>query len=145
MWTAILLKLLCVTLFYIFSFFISLKETSLNIWYSVFTYNVELVLTAAGPEYWYSEARSALHRALHSPPQGGVARNVVLLVGDGMGLATVTAARILRGQQLGMSGEEYQLAFEKFPNVALAKVSIILHFIIIPPSLHFGIRISDAE
>ncbi|XP_059491031.1 alkaline phosphatase, tissue-nonspecific isozyme-like isoform X1 [Neocloeon triangulifer] len=76
---------------------------------------------AAGPEYWYAEARTQLHRALHSPPQGGVAKNVVLVVGDGMSLATVTAARILRGQQLGMSGEEHQLAFEKFPHLALAK------------------------
>jgi alkaline phosphatase len=66
-----------------------------------------------------------LHRALHSPPQGGVAKNVVLVVGDGMSLATVTAARILRGQQLGMSGEEHQLAFEKFPHLALAKVSCL--------------------
>jgi len=51
-----------------------------------------------------------------------VAKNVVLVVGDGMSLATITAARILRGQQLGMSGEEHQLAFEKFPHLALAKV-----------------------
>ncbi|KAG8225733.1 hypothetical protein J437_LFUL012876 [Ladona fulva] len=52
----------------------------------------------------------------------GVARNVVLFVGDGMGVSTVTAARILRGQQLGGSGEDHKLAFEKFPNLALAKV-----------------------
>ncbi|KAF4523181.1 hypothetical protein B566_EDAN002439 [Ephemera danica] len=79
------------------------------------------MISEASPEYWNSEARTALHRALHSPPQGGVARNVVLLVGDGMGLATVTAARILQGQQQGKSGEEHQLTFEKFPHVALAK------------------------
>ncbi|XP_071446775.1 alkaline phosphatase-like, partial [Hetaerina americana] len=51
----------------------------------------------------------------------GVARNVVLFVGDGMGVSTVTAARILRGQQLGGSGEDHRLAFEKFPHLALAK------------------------
>ena len=40
-----------------------------------------------------------------------------------MGLTTVTAGRILKGQKLGQTGEEYKLSFEKFPHVALAKVS----------------------
>lgn len=41
-----------------------------------------------------------------------------------MGMSTVTAGRIYTGQKLGKSGEQYQLAFEKFPNIGLAKVSI---------------------
>ncbi|MDJ0813357.1 MAG: alkaline phosphatase [Woeseiaceae bacterium] len=49
------------------------------------------------------------------------ARNVILFVGDGMGVATVTAARIFDGQSRGMSGEEHVLPFETFPNVALVK------------------------
>lgn len=48
-------------------------------------------------------------------------RNVILFLGDGMGVSTVTAARILAGQQQGRDGEEYALAFESFPNVALIK------------------------
>lgn len=48
-------------------------------------------------------------------------RNVILFVGDGMGVATITAARIFAGQQAGGSGEEYQLSFERFPNLALIK------------------------
>ena len=46
---------------------------------------------------------------------------VVLFIGDGMGVSTVTAARILAGQQAGASGEEHSLSFEAFPNVALIK------------------------
>jgi len=42
-----------------------------------------------------------------------------------MGLSTITAGRILKGQKMGFSGEEYQLEFEKFPNIALAKVSTL--------------------
>ncbi|XP_022254321.1 alkaline phosphatase-like isoform X2 [Limulus polyphemus] len=38
-----------------------------------------------------------------------------------MGLTTITAARILRGQQRGQTGEENSLAFDKFEHVALAK------------------------
>ena len=51
------------------------------------------------------------------------AKNVVLFVGDGMGVATATAARILRGQRLGKRGEDHELAWDSFPAVALAKVS----------------------
>lgn len=49
------------------------------------------------------------------------ARNVILFIGDGMGPSTVTAARIFAGQQAGLDGEEYSLAFEKFPQLALVK------------------------
>ena len=49
------------------------------------------------------------------------AKNVILFLGDGMGVATVTAARILAGQQKGMLGEEHELSFEKFPHLAHSK------------------------
>ena len=51
----------------------------------------------------------------------GKAKNVILFVGDGMGISTITAARILAGQQQGQTGEENSLSFEKFDNVALVK------------------------
>ncbi len=49
------------------------------------------------------------------------AKNVILFVGDGMGISTVTAARIFDGQSKGKSGEEHVLAFETFDDVALIK------------------------
>ena len=49
------------------------------------------------------------------------ARNVILFVGDGMGVSTVTAARIFAGQLRGESGEENYLSFERFPHLALVK------------------------
>ena len=49
------------------------------------------------------------------------AKNVILFIGDGMGISTITAARIYAGQKLGNTGEEYVLPFEKFDNVALVK------------------------
>lgn len=51
----------------------------------------------------------------------GSAKNVILFVGDGMGISTVTAARILEGQLNGKTGEEHQLSFEHFPFAGLAK------------------------
>ena len=51
-------------------------------------------------------------------------KNVVLLVGDGMGLNTVAAARIYKGQSRdGVSGEEARLEWESFPSMGLLKVS----------------------
>ena len=38
-----------------------------------------------------------------------------------MGISTVTAARIYAGQTVGATGEEYSLAFEEFPHLALIK------------------------
>lgn len=42
---------------------------------------------------------------------------------SGMGIPTVTAARILKGQLAGQSGEESSLVMDTFPYVALSKVS----------------------
>ena len=48
-------------------------------------------------------------------------QNVILFLGDGMGVSTVTASRIFAGQQLGKLGEEHDLAFDEFENLALIK------------------------
>lgn len=49
------------------------------------------------------------------------AKNVILFIGDGMGVSTVTAGRIFAGQQLGKDGEEHNLSFDTFPHLALVK------------------------
>ncbi len=51
----------------------------------------------------------------------GQAKNIILFIGDGMGVSTVTAARILDGQSKGKAGEEHVLPFETFDHVALVK------------------------
>lgn len=68
--------------------------------------------------WWFRQgaAQAAERGAMH-----GRARNVIVFLGDGMGMTTVTAARILEGQRAGRSGEENALAFERFPHTALAK------------------------
>ena len=49
------------------------------------------------------------------------AANLILFVGDGMSLATVSAARIFEGQRRGGAGEEHRLSFESFPHTALSR------------------------
>ena len=49
------------------------------------------------------------------------AKNVILFIGDGMGISTITAARIYEAQKRGETGEENTLSFERFPNLAMVK------------------------
>ncbi|KAL8622192.1 hypothetical protein ACOMHN_052994 [Nucella lapillus] len=72
-------------------------------------------------EDWMKAGREDLNSALRLRHNLGVAKNVILFVGDGMGVSTVTAARIYKGQRDGRPGEETQLNFETFPNAAFAK------------------------
>ncbi|NXW91421.1 PPBI phosphatase, partial [Alopecoenas beccarii] len=75
------------------------------------------------PGYWNEGARRRLESALALQPAARRAKNIILFMGDGMGLSTVSAARIYKGQLAGGSGEESVLAMETFPHMALAKVS----------------------
>ena len=70
---------------------------------------------------WFESGQAAVARARATAPPGTRARNVILFIGDGMGISTVTAARILEGQLRGQPGEENMLAFEELPHLALAK------------------------
>ncbi len=72
-------------------------------------------------EIWLREGRAAIERAKVLKPIKKKAKNVILFVGDGMGVSTLTAARILEGQIRGESGEENRLSFENFPYSALSK------------------------
>ena len=74
---------------------------------------------AANP--WFRAGREAVARA--RTDVGGVlpAKNVILFIGDGMGITTVTAARIREGQLRGETGEENQLSFERLPFTAFSK------------------------
>uniref|UniRef100_A0A673LRX2 Alkaline phosphatase n=1 Tax=Sinocyclocheilus rhinocerous TaxID=307959 RepID=A0A673LRX2_9TELE len=73
------------------------------------------------PAYWNDQARRMLQAALTLPLRAHRAKNILLFLGDGMGVSTVSAARILRGQMEGQSGEETLLAMDTFPYVALSK------------------------
>ena len=68
---------------------------------------------------WFSGAQEQLVKAQQASAnivtESGKAKNVILFVGDGMGISTVTAARILAGQLEGGLGEDYQLSFETMP------------------------------
>ena len=74
---------------------------------------------------WYLQSAAKvedIHQAALSISRSqGAAKNIILFVGDGMSIATTTAARILDGQQKGMPGEENSLSFGYFPFTGLMK------------------------
>ncbi|KAK0061505.1 alkaline phosphatase [Biomphalaria pfeifferi] len=71
-------------------------------------------------DYWLDGAHGELQKALENQNKG-VAKNIILFIGDGMGPTSVTAGRILAGQLQGKKGEEFSLTFEKFPQTGLSK------------------------
>lgn len=80
---------------------------------------------ATGDDY-FAAGRAVVQsrmKIVHRPQR---AKNVILLIGDGMGVATVTAARIFAAQYpddgaAKRSGEENILSFETLPHLALVK------------------------
>ena len=80
-------------------------------------HNISAEETASG---WYSSGSQAIAER-RERLQSSEARNIILFIGDGMSIATISAARILAGQQAGGSGEQYRLSFEDFPHTALAR------------------------
>lgn len=79
-------------------------------------------LLSSAPVIWAAPALAEDHAApALAAAEKPKAKNVILFIGDGMGIATITAARIYEGQKRGETGEENSLSFEKFENVALVK------------------------
>lgn len=70
--------------------------------------------------YWNALGNEELARALNKKIINGTAKNVILFVGDGLGLTTITSARIYG------KGEAGHLAWEKFDNIGALKVRYIL-------------------
>jgi len=69
----------------------------------------------------FAGGKAAVEATRKQSGRTGRAKNVILFLGDGMGVSTITAARIFEGQRRGETGEENLLAFEVFPYTALVK------------------------
>ena len=95
------------------------------------TDSTELGLLLLDAAYWNKLGQDLLEKELEKQRYNTRAKNVILFLGDGMSIPTITAARIYKGQKDGQSGEETELTFDKFPYVALSRVRSILSLIII--------------
>ncbi|MEE9271781.1 MAG: alkaline phosphatase [Robiginitomaculum sp.] len=88
--------------------------------FCLLTLSISALALSACQETRQSQTASQKRQSAASA-QTGKAKNVILFIGDGMGISTITAARIFDGQSKGMSGEDNKLSFEEFPNVSLVK------------------------
>jgi hypothetical protein len=68
-------------------------------------------------EFWQYTGQRMLKEALDKKVNTKVAKNLIILVADGMSIPTQMATRVYKG------GKEEVLSFEKFPYVGLSKVS----------------------
>ena len=82
---------------------------------------------ALSNNHWYQQGDDWLRDRVKSfqiqshSVDNSAAKNIILFIGDGMSITTLTAARIWQGQQQGKLGEEHFLHFETFPHTALIK------------------------
>ncbi|CAL4117881.1 unnamed protein product, partial [Meganyctiphanes norvegica] len=67
---------------------------------------------------WWRLANIDIENTLNMRQNNKVARNVILFIGDGMGITASTAGRIFKGQlsRPRRNGEEGYLTWEQFPN-----------------------------
>jgi alkaline phosphatase len=77
-------------------------------------------ITQTGDPY-YQQGQATLAERLAIRPLDQRARNVILFIADGNGVASNTAIRIADGQRRGEPGEENVLTYEAFPHLALSK------------------------
>ena len=77
-------------------------------------------------DYWVEQAQSSLRQRLNQTPINRMAKNIIFFLGDGMSISTLTAARILKGQRQGLSGEETKLVVEEWPYTGLSKVKELI-------------------
>ncbi|KAM6258034.1 intestinal-type alkaline phosphatase-like [Porphyrio hochstetteri] len=73
------------------------------------------------PSFWNKQAAAAIEASFQIQPRTSQAKNLILFLGDGFGIPTITATRILKGQLQGKLGPETPLALDAFPYVALSK------------------------
>ncbi|ALC47777.1 CG10827 [Drosophila busckii] len=66
-------------------------------------------------DYWRKQGQQFVEQKLAAVYNKGQAKNVIMFLGDGMGVTTTSAARNLLG------GEEKWLSFESFPYTGLSK------------------------
>ncbi|WP_295489514.1 alkaline phosphatase [Sphingorhabdus sp. EL138] len=76
------------------------------------------ITTTAG---YLNAGAAELARLEAEKPNNNKARNVIIFIGDGMGVSTLTAGRIFEGQQLGLDGESYVAQMDRLPHTALVK------------------------
>jgi len=70
---------------------------------------------------WVSLGQAEVQASLNFWPTWTPAKNVIIFIGDGMGISTHTAARFYKAQKLGKSITETKFSWEEFTTTGLIK------------------------
>ena len=75
---------------------------------------------------WNKLGRKAIDRTARvlQSSNTNLAKNVIMFLGDGMGASTIAAARLFKAEFEKAEGTNSYLAWENFPNLGLARVSL---------------------
>ncbi|KAM9184373.1 intestinal-type alkaline phosphatase-like [Mergus octosetaceus] len=73
------------------------------------------------PSFWNKQASAAIEASFKIQPRTNEAKNLIIFLGDGFGVPSITATRILNGQLQGKLGPETPLFLDSFPYTALSK------------------------
>lgn len=68
-----------------------------------------------------AQGQAQLAARLAMQQNQGKAKNLIIFIGDGMGISTLTAARIWQGQRAGRDGESNETVIDSLPYSALIK------------------------
>jgi len=107
----------------------------------IILYNYRNTPTNIDAQLWMNRGMSDLRRRLKEleNPIVGRAKNIVFFLGDGMSIATVTAARVHMEQSSGSAFPDgnASLTFENFPYTGLVRVRyIIILYVLLFLRLH---------
>lgn len=91
------------------------------LFFAVPAYAQTVAPPASDTATYRAQGEAELARLKNLPAPTTKARNVIIFVGDGMGVSTLTAARIFAGQFAGKDGESFQTTMDSLPYAALVK------------------------
>lgn len=77
--------------------------------------------TSVDTEGYRTQGAAALQVLKSAPAPTMKAKNLIIFIGDGMGISTITAARIFAGQTANQDGESFQTAMDSLPYAAIVK------------------------
>ena len=70
---------------------------------------------------YFTDAQDRLQESLRLKPNTKQAKNIILFVGDGMGVTTLTVSRIYQGQKARRDGVSNKLVLETLPYAAFSR------------------------
>ena len=75
---------------------------------------------------WWQVGQDILNYRLSLVPVTSVAKNVIIFIGDGMGVATEAAARFLVAQRKGVHPIDGKFSWDDLPYTGVARVKIYI-------------------